>query len=139
MPDWIWSVLAQLWSFFAVAIIIYRLGKTSKAIAERLGWRSVRQAGAKPAERGDSEAPPGDPKLATWYDLTLRLHPLIVGALFGFLPLPTLEIINTLEGSALLAARCFWFMLAGALSGQVYESVKFGFREGKRRFGRGEG
>jgi hypothetical protein len=59
------------------------------------------------------------------------MHPLIAGALFGCLPLPTLHVIDSLGKDqdagpySLLAARCLWFMLAGALEGQIYEIVKF--------------
>jgi hypothetical protein len=107
MPDWLPHVVEQGWSFVAVALLVYQIGVASKAIATRFGWRG-----------------PG-----SWYDLTLRLHPLAGGALFGLIPLPTLDAIDSIEGTAArIAARCGWFLLAGAVCGQVYESVKFGSR-----------
>lgn len=107
MPDWLPHVIAQGWSFVAVALLVYQIGVASKGVAKRLGWRG-----------------PG-----SWYDLTLRLHPLAGGALFGLIPFPTLDVIDSIEGTAArVAARCGWFMLAGALCGQVYEATKYGGR-----------
>lgn len=114
MPEWLPGVVAQGWSFVAVALLVYQLGVASKAIAKRFGWRG-----------------PG-----SWYDLTLRLHPLAAGALFGLIPLPVIEPIETIEGTAAkVAARCGWFLLAGAVCGQVYEAVKFGGRWLEERAG----
>jgi hypothetical protein len=153
MPAWVQPVAEQLWSFIAVAMAVNALGTVSKRIAEHLGWRRYRQrdvraviASAKEAATGGPYRDPAEasgdfvlPSDASWYDITLRLHPLVVGALFGFLPLPTLNVIDGIAkdpeagASALLAARCAWFMLAGALSGQIYEAVKFAFGEGRAR------
>lgn len=145
MPAWVGPLVAQLWSFVAVALAVNALGTVSKRIADKLGWRSYRGrdvrkvlAAARTSTTGsDPDMPlPAD---ASWYDITLRLHPLIAGACFGFLPLPTLEVIDAIAKdpeagpNAALAARCAWFMLAGALSGQVYEAVKFAFSEGRAR------
>lgn len=129
MPDWIWEALRQLWTFVAVAIAIYHLGKVSKRIAEARGWRKVRSSARRAAVPETVEA--------SWYDLTLRLHPLVSGAFFGVLPLPVLDAIEGIEdGGARLVARCLWFSLAGALSGQIYEAIKFAAEEGKRKISR---
>lgn len=138
MSSWIWSALEQLWSFVAVALAVHAFGRVSKRIADRFGWRRYRRsdiAKLVSAARGMSSGDVPLPRDATWYDLTLRLHPVIAGALFGFLPLPSLNVIDALpaETGQLLAARCAWFMLAGALCGQVYEAVKFAFTEGRAR------
>jgi len=152
MPEWVPTVVAQLWSFVAVALAVYALGSTSKRIADRFGWRKYRRrdvakmiAASKATYRDAPEMiepSSGDiplPSDASWYDITLRLHPLIGGALFGLLPLPTLHVIDEIAKDpeagpyAFLAARCAWFMLAGALSGQVYEAIKFAFTEGRAR------
>lgn len=151
MPEWVPTVIEQLWSFVAVALAVYALGSTSKRIADHYGWRKYRRrdvakmiASAKATYRDAPESEPssGDiplPADASWYDITLRLHPLIAGALFGLLPLPTLHAIEGIakdpDGGeyAFLAAKCAWFMLSGALSGQVYEAVKFAFTEGRAR------
>lgn len=139
MPTWLVPVLEQTWSFFAVALFIHALGVVSKRIAEHLGWRRYRTRDVHALVRTVQEANADDvsssdvvlPADASWYDITLRLHPLIAGALFGLLPFPTLHVIDGLAKDpdagpyALLAARCLWFMLAGALEGQIYEIVKF--------------
>lgn len=146
MPAWVTPLAEQLWSFLAVALAVNALGTVSKRIAERMGWRKYRRsdvakliATARAADPSESSGDVPLPSDASWYDITLRMHPLVAGALFGFLPLPTLEVIDAIGKdpeagpNALLAARCAWFMLAGALSGQVYEAVKFAFTEGRSR------
>lgn len=145
MPTWAQPLAEQLWSFIAVALAVNTLGTVSKRIADRMGWRKYRRsdvAKVVEAARGQASDDSGDiplPDDASWYDITLRAHPLIAGALFGLLPLPTLEVIEGIAKDpeagpyALIAARAAWFMLAGALSGQVYEVVKFAFTEGRAR------
>jgi hypothetical protein len=130
MPDWFWTALEQLWSFLAVALAVNRLGNVSKRIAEARGWRRVSTSALVKAAASTEALPPPEP---TWYDLTVRVHPLFAGALFGLLPLPTLNVIDALEPGAIHAARCAWFMLAGALSGQVYGAIKFAFLMGRKR------
>ncbi len=103
MEEFALSALRQLWTFIVVALLVYQLGVTSKGIAAEKGWRGPHRI----------------------YDLTLRMHPLL-SFVFGFLPLPTLDAIDALTGAELIVARCAWFMLAGALCGQVYEIIKFG-------------
>lgn len=144
MPAWVETAVTQLWSFLAVALAVNALGTVSKRIATKLGWRRYRSsevaallATYRDAPREISSGGVALPTDASWYDITLRLHPLVAGALFGLLPLPALNVIDALgkegEASAYLAARCAWFMLAGALSGQVYEAVKFAFSTGRAR------
>lgn len=148
MPTWIQPLAEQLWSFIAVAIAVNALGSVSKNIADRFGWRKYRQrdaarliAQARVAQDTGTKpiVPALVPEAASWYDMTLRVHPLIAGAAFGFLSLPSLNVIDALAKdpevgpNAVLAARCAWFMLAGALSGQVYEAVKFAFVELRAR------
>jgi hypothetical protein len=149
LPSWLGPLAAQLWSFVAVALAVNALGSVSKRIADKMGWRQYRRsdvaklvAAARASsitEQGSGDIPlPAD---ASWYDVTVRVHPLVIGALFGLLPLPTLTAIEEIAQnpdagrSALLAARCAWFCLAGALSGQVYEAVKFAFTEGRHLIG----
>ncbi len=138
IPAWVAPLLEQVWSFFAVALFIHALGVVSKRVAERLGWRRYRNrdvhALVRTVQAANADESSGDvvlPADASWYDITLRIHPLIAGVLFGFLPLPTLHVIDSLGKDqdagpySLLAARCAWFMLAGAMEGQIYEIVKF--------------
>lgn len=133
MPDWAQSLVAQLWSFVAVAIGVYQLGQAFKVLADRMGWRRVRRRDVIKVLADPASAAPV-PLLASNFDVALRVYPIVCGALFGFVPLPTLHVIDRLEEpSELVAARCAWFMLAGALSGQVYESVKFGIEQAKLR------
>lgn len=145
MPSWVQPLAEQLWSFLAVALAVHALGNVSKGIADRFGWRRYRRRDAQrlievaKREAGATPAPMPLPEPASWYDITLRAHPLIAGAAFGFLDLPSLNVIDALAKdpevgpNALLAARCAWFMLAGALCGQVYEAVKFAFVEVRAR------
>lgn len=144
MPTWVQPLAEQLWSFLAVALAVHALGGVSKRIADRFGWRKYRRRDAQRliemAKRDANDTTPLPlPEAASWYDITLRVHPLIAGAAFGFLSLPTLNVIDALGKDpeagpdALVAARCAWFMLAGALCGQVYEAVKFAFNEGRAR------
>jgi hypothetical protein len=135
-----------------VALAVNALGIVSKQAAAKLGWRQYRssdvkrlvgvaRAAAKYPMRAHYAPFLPKPRDASWYDITLRVHPLIAGALFGFLPLPTLEVIDALEKDkgvgAVIAARCLWFCLAGALSGQLYGAIKFAFDEGKARLSNG--
>lgn len=149
MPPWAVDLVEQLWSFVAVALAVNALASASKRVADRFGWRSYRRSdvtklvdamrgtipppGKDPAEISGDVTLPAD---ASWYDITLRVHPLVAGALFGLVPLPTLHVIDALAAEdlgSMIAARCAWFMLAGALSGQVYEAIKFAFTEGRTR------
>lgn len=108
------SVLEQIWSWVAVSLAIYYLGTVSKRVAKKLGWH----------------------KADGWYDATVRIHPLAVGILCGFIPLPTLNMIDALPTTAqLISARSAWFMFAGAMCGQVYEAGKFLIAWVKRRYG----
>lgn len=119
--------LAQVWSFIAVAFAVHALIDASKRIAERLHWRRPRR------RKGD---PPTTPEDVTWFDIALRVLPLVYGGLFGLAPLPTLHVIDALwnhSPDALIVARCAWFMLAGALCGQVYEAVRFLWTLGRDR------
>lgn len=142
MPTWAVPVFEQLWSFVAVGMVVYLLGNVSKKIADHYGWRHYRGRDVKSlldkARAADESS--GDvalPADASWYDITLRLHPLVGGALFGLLPLPTIHVIDGMfkdgDVSGGYAARCLWFMLAGALSGQIYELVKFASTQGRAR------
>jgi hypothetical protein len=118
MEDWIWDAVRQLWSFIAVSLLVYQGGLASKTLAARLGWRAA--AGEKPKA----------------WDIWMRIGPLFIGGLFGFLPLPTLDAIDGLtEPSELVIARIGWFMLAGALCGQVYEAARFALTWAKQHFG----
>lgn len=104
IPAWALPLFLQLWSFFAVAAIVYQLGKVSKAIAGARGWR-------------------GPGKV---YDLTLRLHPIFAGFVLGFVPFPTLHAIESIDSiPRMVVTRCLWFALAGTLCGQLYEFAKF--------------
>lgn len=142
MPTWAVPVFEQLWSFVAVAMAVYLFGNASKSVADHYGWRHYRGRDVKALldqarAAGESSADVPLPADASWYDITLRLHPLVGGALFGLLPLPALHVIDKMfkEGdlSGGYAARCLWFMLAGALSGQIYELVKFAMTQGRAR------
>jgi len=107
------SLVAQYWSFVAVAFVVYLLGESSKRLAV---WIKVRPATVKPT----SETPPEpDTLVAHLYDVSLPIQPLVVGAFFGFVPLPVPQWVG-----ADIFAHCGWFLLAGALCGQVYEAVK---------------
>lgn len=112
-----WDVLRQLWTFVAVSLLVYQGGLASKALATRFDLRAA--TGQKP----------------TAWDIWMRLAPLVVGALFGFLPLPTLDAIDAITvPTTLVLCRCGWFMLAGALCGQVYEAIRFIVDWGKQHF-----
>lgn len=127
MPTWLMPALEQIWSFVAVAFAVHALTDASKRIAERLHWRRPRR------RKGD---PPTRPEDVTWFDIALRVLPLLYGMLFGFAPLPTLHVIDALwnrSPDALIVARCAWFMLAGALAGQIYEFVRFLWTLGRTR------
>jgi hypothetical protein len=108
MQQWAWDALRQLWTFVVVALVVYQGGLVSKSLATRAGWR----------------AKDGDPP--TWFDLSMRFMPLLVGGLFGLLPLPTLDAIDQIaEPGTRVLTRVAWFTLAGALCGQVYEASRF--------------
>lgn len=113
MEEFVVSAIEQLWSFVAVALVIYSLGTVSKRIARARGWH----------------------RAGSWYDLTLRAHPLLAGMAFGLIPLPSLHVIDALQGFQLIVARCGWFTLAGAVCGQVYELVKYAFGWARGRMG----
>jgi len=101
------SLVAQYWSFVVVAVFVYLLGESGKRLAF---WMKLRTP---------TGVPTPDTFLAHVYDVSLPVQPLIAGALFGFVPLP----VPAWVGEDLVA-HCGWFLLAGALCGQVYEAIK---------------
>lgn len=111
------ALLSQYWSFVAVAALVYVAGVVVKRIVSRF-WPLPETA----CVAGYREAPgmehPDVPVLRRLYDATLPGHALVVGFVFGFVPLPVPEWVG--DG----ISRCFWFMLAGALCGQLYESIQ---------------
>ena len=118
MEEWIWDVLRQMWSFVAVSLLVYQGGLASKTLASRFGWRA--KEGEKPKA----------------WDIWMRVGPLFVGGLFGFLPLPTLDAIDSMtDPGEVVIARIGWFVLAGALCGQVYEAARFALTWAKQHFG----
>lgn len=126
MPSWILPALEQIWSFIAVAFAVNALTSSSKRIAERLHWRLPRTPAGTATK----------PEDVTWFDIALRILPLLYGGAFGFAPLPTLHVIDELWTRApgsLIFARSAWFMLAGALAGQIYEFVRFLLTLGRER------
>jgi len=117
MQEWIWDAVRQLWTFVAVSLLVYQGGLASKATATRLGWRAA----------------PGE-KPKPW-DIWMRVGPLVVGALFGLLPLPALDAVEAIaDPGARMLTRCAWFLLAGALCGQVYEAARFAVTWAKQHF-----
>lgn len=114
MNEIVISAIEQLWSWFTVSLVIYQFGRVLKHVAILRGWH----------------------KAGGWWDVFVRAYPLLAGIACGFIPLPTLNIIDTLPTTfQLVSARCFHFMLAGALSGQVYELKQFAVQWVKRRYG----
>lgn len=100
------NVFNQFWSWIFVAVIVYVGGVVSKTVATRYGWRGTEVA----------------PSL---YDVTLPMHPLAVAFVVGLAPWPTLHAIEDIPDLVhRLLARGAWFCLAGAMSGQIYESLK---------------
>lgn len=127
LPPWFMPALEQIWSFVAVAFAVHALIDASKRVAERLHWRRPRRRKSDPPTKLED---------VTWFDIALRILPLIYGGLFGLAPLPTLHVIDALwdrTPDALVFARVAWFMLAGALAGQVYEFVRFLWTLGRER------
>src|SRR5258706_6960682 len=118
MQDWMWDMVRQLWTFVAVSLLVYQGGMASKTLAGRLGLRAAKDEKPKP------------------WDIWMRLGPLVVGAAFCFLPLPTLDAIDAITvPSTLVLCRCGWFMLAGPLCCQTYEAVRFALDWAKTHFG----
>ena len=119
-----WQGFLQTWSGLAVALLVYQLGLSSKALATRQLWR-------------------GTPDHPSWYDITLRLHPFVGGMLLGLIPFPTLRTIEDIGvGSwnpAEVIARVGWFMLWGGSCGQVYETISFGWWAIRRKIAIAEG
>ena len=97
--DWLTfeAAFAQIWSWFAVALVTWQLMQVSKGLAKRLGLRGE----------------------GSIYDLSLRAQPVLLAGLCGLLPLPTLDAIHS------TLARVAWFALAGAMSGQVHEGTVY--------------
>lgn len=115
-----WGIvgLSQLWSFVTVAFLVYALGVLSKAIATKKGWR------------GTEENP-------SWFDIWMRFAPFPAGFAIGLIPFPCLHAIEQIGDGAWnppeVAARAGWFMLAGAVCGQVYELATYAVAVVKRR------
>lgn len=115
------ACFSQGWSFVAVALVVYYLGQTVKRIADRKGWR---------AEHASE---------ASWFDATLPIQPVVVGALLMQIPFPVWEAIDSIgkvDGAwAEAAARGAYGALCGALCGQVFEIVQSLFRFGRKKLG----
>ncbi len=107
------DVIAQFWSFLAVALIVWRLGQTAKLYAGARGWRAD----------------------GSFFNVTLRIQPVIAGGMLGLLPWPTLRAIETIVEPARTMAMVGWFSLAGALSGQIYAAVQYGIEAARRKAG----
>lgn len=98
------ELVSTYWSFAAVAAAVFTMGLVVKRIAHLVGLRPL---GSTPGW------------IAVVYDATLPMHALVVGAAFGMTPLQSPEWVgNDMFG------RCLYFMLAGAMCGQIYEAVK---------------
>lgn len=116
-------VLTQGWSFAAVSLFVYYAGQSAKNLAARKGWRAEHE----------SEA--------SWFDATLPIQPVVVGALLMQIPFPVWTAIDGLgkdpDGGAWTeaAARLAYGALAGALSGQSFEIVQTLVRFFKKRAG----
>jgi hypothetical protein len=96
------SALEQTWTFFAVGLVVWRMVQTSKKVARLMGW-----------------------KKDGWFSVFLRILPVFYAAMFGLIPLPTLNVIDAMQPPALVITRCCWFALAGTTCGQIYEIVVY--------------
>lgn len=102
--DQIIAFFVATWSGYIVTILIITGGLISKAVARWRGWRGA----------------------GRFYDMTLRLHPIVAGFLFGLVPFPTFESIDSIRPTfAMVLVRCCYFAAWGCVSGQLYEFAKF--------------
>lgn len=92
------------WPFLAVAILLGLTGEVVKGLV--LGEDS------KAAEKS---------KFLTLYKRTLRLHPVIAGALLGLVLSATLPDVVLTGG---ITSSMLYFSLSGAVSGVVYDILK---------------
>lgn len=120
------AVLTQGWSFVAVSLAVYSLGQSAKNLAERKGWRATHE------------------DEASWFDATLPIQPIMVGALLMQIPFPVWQAIDGLDkdpASGTLveaAARLAYGALAGALCGQIFEVIQTLLRFARKRLGLSE-
>lgn len=119
-------VLTQGWSFLAVALSVYYFGQSAKNLAERKGWRAM---------HADE---------ASWFDATLPMQPIMVGALLMQIPFPVWAAIDGLDKDPTAgvfveaAARLAYGALAGALCGQIFEVIQTLLKFGRKRLGLSE-
>lgn len=115
---WAGEGLAQLWSFVVVALLVYAFGAMMKMIGTKKRWRGTEE----------------DP---SWFDIWMRVMPFQAGAMIGVIPFPCLNVIERIGDGHWnppeVAARVGWFMLSGALCGQVYELGQFAFAALKKK------
>jgi hypothetical protein len=114
--------LTQFWSFFAVSIGVAMGGIAAKRVVAVLVPAERQVAAAEDGKTVTVAEIATDPKLPLWYRLwraTISMHPVLVGGLTGFAPIPVANWVP--DGNS---AHVLWFALAGAVSGQVFEMGK---------------
>lgn len=117
------ACFTQGWSFISVALFVYFAGQSAKNLAQRKGWRAAHE------------------DEASWFDATLPMQPLLVGALLMQIPFPIWSAIDGLgkdpSGGVWTeaAARAAYGALAGALCGQIFEIIQTLIRFGRKRLG----